>query len=226
MIIKTILAEKKYDGSKSKYEYAVKEVFEPLEIPKKKKQIKLITTHSSYKYLMHLLEGSDFFYDWTDNNQQVFILKKINCDKHNESDAFLPDDSSDTEDASVTLNIIVHHFSQGFDLPAIEHQIGKYSYDSKNRVLKYNGLEERKVSKIESMILKYLIKNLNNLVTRDLLLQQIWKKNDYFCSRSLDVYISKLRKYISKDSEIKIENIRGAGFRLKVPEIKQGAFSS
>jgi DNA-binding response OmpR family regulator len=61
-----------------------------------------------------------------------------------------------------------------------------------------------------------LLNHLNDLMPRELALVKIWNDDNYFTSRSMDVYIAKIRKYLSKDSRIEIENIHGEGFRLIV----------
>ena len=61
-----------------------------------------------------------------------------------------------------------------------------------------------------------LVQHLDDLLPRDIALNKIWRDDNYFTSRSMDVYIAKLRKYLSKDERVKIINIHGEGFRLVV----------
>jgi len=61
-----------------------------------------------------------------------------------------------------------------------------------------------------------LIENKNQTMARDQILLKIWGDNDYFKGRSLDVFITRLRKYLSADSNIKLSNIHGVGFKLEV----------
>ena len=68
----------------------------------------------------------------------------------------------------------------------------------------------------ENELLKMLLNHLNDLMPRELALVKIWNDDNYFTSRSMDVYIAKIRKYLSKDSRIEIENIHGEGFRMIV----------
>ena len=58
--------------------------------------------------------------------------------------------------------------------------------------------------------------NINDLTTREEALIKIWKDDNYFTSRSMDVYVTKIRKYLSRDSNIKIENIHGKGFKFSI----------
>ena len=67
-----------------------------------------------------------------------------------------------------------------------------------------------------SELLKLLCANINQVVSRDLALNQIWNDNNYFTTRSMDVFIAKLRKYLKEDSSLEIINVHGNGFRLLV----------
>lgn len=69
----------------------------------------------------------------------------------------------------------------------------------------------------ESDILHYLFGHKNRLVKREELLTELWGENDYFLGRSLDVFITKIRKYLKEDTEISIENVFGVGFIFNVP---------
>ena len=64
------------------------------------------------------------------------------------------------------------------------------------------------------MLLKLLLVHINDLMPRELALTRIWHDDNYFTSRSMDVYIAKLRKYLDKDQSLKIINVHGEGFRL------------
>ena len=100
-----------------------------------------------------------------------------------------------------------------------EFTLGKFHFDFPLRILSYKDEKEslkHKLSPKEAELLKLLCLNKNNIVPRDLTLKKIWQKNDYFTARSMDVFITKLRKYLEKDENIKIDNIHGNGFRLIV----------
>jgi len=94
---------------------------------------------------------------------------------------------------------------------------GKYKFDFKNQSLTINGKTKRITGK-ESDILHYLSVNQNNVVKREELLKDIWGENYYFFGRSLDVFITKIRKYLREDPDISIENVFGVGFIFNVPE--------
>lgn len=92
-------------------------------------------------------------------------------------------------------------------------KIGKYVLDHDNLQLKFDT-ETLQMTKKEADLLKLLITNKNKIVERGSILERIWGENDYFMGRSMDVFISRLRKYLKQDETLKIENIHGVGFRL------------
>ena len=95
-----------------------------------------------------------------------------------------------------------------------EFKIGKFDFNSKLRHLSFDGGETQKLSPKESKLLKLLATHKNDLMSRELALTKIWRDDNYFTSRSMDVYIAKLRKYLKPDSNVEILNIHGEGFRL------------
>ena len=97
-----------------------------------------------------------------------------------------------------------------------EFVFGEFYFNSKVRELKHKSNPPIKLSPKENKLLELLVLNINDLLTRDIALNKIWRDDTYFTSRSMDVYIAKLRKYLSLDSSIEIINIHGEGFRLLV----------
>jgi len=93
-------------------------------------------------------------------------------------------------------------------------QIGRFSFDFQNQLLEFDS-EQRRLTERESSILKVLCLSKNKVIRREQILTAIWGENDYFAGRSLDVFISKLRKYFSPDPSIRIENIPKVGFILQ-----------
>ncbi|AHW59330.1 DNA-binding response regulator, OmpR family, contains REC and winged-helix (wHTH) domain [Draconibacterium orientale] len=93
--------------------------------------------------------------------------------------------------------------------------IGSYSFDSKLRSISRNG-EKQKLSPKEADLLKLLCQNKNELLSRETALRKIWGEDGYFTARSMDVFITKLRKYLKDDPNIEIKNIHGSGFLLEV----------
>jgi DNA-binding response OmpR family regulator len=90
-----------------------------------------------------------------------------------------------------------------------------------NTVLKYNTLElicgnsKEKLTLKEAQLLKFFIVNKNKILAREDILTEIWGEDDYFLGRSMDVFISRLRKYVSEDKNIDIRTVRGTGFILE-----------
>ncbi len=92
--------------------------------------------------------------------------------------------------------------------------IGSISFDTENFKLIYSDGEEKKLTKKEAKILHLLVENKNKVLTRDIVLNTVWGQDDYFVGRSLDVFITKLRKYLKIDEHVSIDNIHGVGFKL------------
>jgi len=94
-------------------------------------------------------------------------------------------------------------------------EIGKLTFDYSN--LKLIGPEgEKKLTKREAEVLRMLALNQGKILRRDIALKNIWGEDDYFMGRSMDVYITKLRKYLKADKNISIINVHGTGFKLEV----------
>lgn len=110
------------------------------------------------------------------------------------------------------------HFETHNEQSKFEFQIGKFVLNSKLRFLTIEGEEPIKLSPKENELLKMLIVHENDLMPRELALTKIWRDDNYFTSRSMDVYIAKLRKYLRKDPNVEILNVHGEGFRLVVRE--------
>ncbi|WP_111708382.1 response regulator transcription factor [Lutibacter citreus] len=103
---------------------------------------------------------------------------------------------------------------QSIEEDTFEFTIGKFEFNSKLRHLSFDGGEAQKLSPKESKLLKMLAMYKNDLMQRELALTKIWRDDNYFTSRSMDVYIAKLRKYLKADENVEILNIHGEGFRL------------
>jgi len=95
--------------------------------------------------------------------------------------------------------------------------LGKYNFDFHNQSLILNG-KTRRITEKESDIVRYLSENRNIVIKRDKMLEDLWGENDYFLGRSLDVFITKIRKYLGEDPALSIENVFGVGFIFNVPQ--------
>ncbi len=99
-------------------------------------------------------------------------------------------------------------------------QLGKFVFDSQRQVLIYEDSQTKLTTK-ESELLTMLCVHMNEVLERDLALKTIWMEDNYFNARSMDVYITKLRKLLKADPEIEINNVHGRGYRLIVPNVPQ-----
>lgn len=93
--------------------------------------------------------------------------------------------------------------------------LGNYTFDTLNFQLTHPNFK-KVLTKKEAQILKMLCKFTNQVVPRDVVLNAVWGQDDYFVGRSLDVFITKLRKYFKEDKNIQILNIHGIGFKLEL----------
>lgn len=98
-----------------------------------------------------------------------------------------------------------------------EFNIGIFTFDYESMKLT-SANSEQGLTKKEAGLLRLLCVNKNKLLTREYALKTIWGENDYFIGRSMDVFITKLRKYLKADPKISITNVHGTGFKLEVDE--------
>lgn len=96
------------------------------------------------------------------------------------------------------------------------HEIGQFKFNAKLRTLKNALDKEVKLSPKEAALLNMLCQHKNDVLLREKALKQIWTDDNYFTARSMDVYIVKLRKYLSEDHSIEISNLHGNGYSLQV----------
>jgi len=97
------------------------------------------------------------------------------------------------------------------------YSLGKYTFDSFNHELRIDGKRISLTTK-EVELLRVLYSHKNQLITREKTLKAVWGSDNYFIGRSMDVFITKLRKYLKDDPDISIVNVHGTGFRLEVKE--------
>ena len=97
------------------------------------------------------------------------------------------------------------------------YKLGKYSFDYSNQVLDGPSGVKR-LTKKEAEVLRLLCINKNKILRREIALKMIWGEDDYFMGRSMDVYITKVRKFLSDDPNVSITNIHRTGFMLEVNE--------
>ncbi len=93
------------------------------------------------------------------------------------------------------------------------YALGSYNFDYKNLEL-VGPTTKKTLTQKEADLLKLLWKNKNQVLKRGEILVNVWGEDDYFLGRSMDVFISRLRKYLNEDSTLKIENVHGVGFKM------------
>ena len=97
------------------------------------------------------------------------------------------------------------------------YQIGTYLFDYRLRTIEHEG-SKHKLSPKETELLKMLCDNRNELLPRETALKKIWGDDGYFTARSMDVYLTKLRKLFAEDPTVEIKNIHGSGFMLEIKD--------
>jgi DNA-binding response OmpR family regulator len=125
-----------------------------------------------------------------------------------------------TEELSLRIQAILRRCMANFNLEnskeaEVTYQIGLFLYDPKNMILRV-GDEQKVLTRKENALLKLLVENKNQLLTREAALKSVWGDDDYFIGRSMDVFIAKLRKYLKDDPSISITNVHGTGFKLEM----------
>jgi two-component system, OmpR family, response regulator len=107
--------------------------------------------------------------------------------------------------------------SQGGSVPmqADIYQVGNFTFDHRSRLLTNNQLDSKQtLSPKESELLRMLVEQKEDVLPKSLALNRIWGDANYFTTRSMDVYIAKLRKYLTEDPSIQIITVHGSGYRL------------
>lgn len=98
-----------------------------------------------------------------------------------------------------------------------EIQMGSYTFHVKSLLLEHPNKTQR-ITEKEGLLLQFLYQHKNQLIKRDQILNALWENSDFFSGRSMDVFISRLRKYLAADENISIESIRGVGLEFKISE--------
>ena len=93
-------------------------------------------------------------------------------------------------------------------------KINDYTFDFPKQTLQYKGEDLEQLTHREAHLLFHLVKNKNQVLDRTIILNKLWGNDDFFSARSMDVFITKLRKKLKKDNSIQILNVRGFGYKL------------
>tara|TARA_B100000780_G_scaffold109874_1_gene76836 strand:- start:7874 stop:8560 length:687 start_codon:yes stop_codon:yes gene_type:complete len=119
----------------------------------------------------------------------------------------------DTDVLLYKIQAIIGRKSADTEQEVDELTIASFTFMPKIRQLVWEG-EVTRLSPKESELLKMLVAHKNQLLPRSKALLKIWREDNYFTGRSMDVYVAKLRKYLKVDPTLRIENVHGEGFRL------------
>ena len=118
------------------------------------------------------------------------------------------------EELLLKIEIFLKRSQKNKALEKPMYHVGKYAFDPANFTV-YNGIEKISLTQRESELLKLFLDNKNVVLKREEILKSLWGDDDYFMGRSLDVFISRLRKILVNEPGISIENLHGIGFRFK-----------
>ena len=125
----------------------------------------------------------------------------------------------DEEELVVRLNSLLMRLSpdgaQEKGSNKIENRLGDYIFDPELDELRFKDGTVQKLTQREAGVLELLLRNRNELCSHKEILNTLWGKSDFFTKKSLNVFVSHLRKYLSKDSSIRIENVHNQGFVLR-----------
>lgn len=119
------------------------------------------------------------------------------------------------EELLLKIEIFLKRSQKNIPTEKSNYTVGKYQFDNKN-FLVFNDTEKISLTQRESELLKLFLDNKNVVLKREEILKSLWGDDDYFMGRSLDVFISRLRKILANEKGIAIENLHGIGFRFSV----------
>ena len=97
------------------------------------------------------------------------------------------------------------------------YQLASYTFDCIRHVLVRNGVEKKLTNREHDMLLLFC-EYKNRVVERSFILQRVWRKEDFFNARNMDVYITKIRRLFKDDPNVELQNIHGVGYKLVVRE--------
>ena len=121
------------------------------------------------------------------------------------------------EELLLKIEIFLARSKKNSPIETTGYEVGKYRFDTRDYLL-YTGNEKINLTQRESELLKLFLDNKNKVLKREQILTSLWGDDSYFMGRSLDVFISRLRKLLADEKHISIENLHGIGFRFSVRE--------
>lgn len=120
------------------------------------------------------------------------------------------------EELLLRINALLKRVSKEKDEELVDKfEIGDYFFDYTSQIISFKG-QQQKLSTKEAELLRLLCLNKNDVLTREEALVKIWHDDNYFTGRSMDVFLSKLRKYLKEDPNVEIVNVHGRGYKLLV----------
>lgn len=119
------------------------------------------------------------------------------------------------EELLLKIEIFLKRSQKSIPTEKSVYEIGKYQFDTNNFIL-FNETEKITLTQREAELLRLFLDNKNSVLKREQILTSLWGTDDYFMGRSLDVFISRLRKILANESGISIENLHGIGFRFSI----------
>jgi DNA-binding response OmpR family regulator len=122
------------------------------------------------------------------------------------------------EELLLRIRAVLRRSSPASDETPDQFLIGSYEFDSTRQTLQQNGQTQKLTTK-EAELLKVLCLNMNQTLERDAALRTVWHDDSYFTGRSMDVFVSRLRKYLQDDPDVSIINVHGKGFKLVAPNV-------
>jgi len=117
------------------------------------------------------------------------------------------------EELMLKIEIFINRSKKNEHTAKAHYKVSSFLFDASNFILE-NEAGKTVLTQRESELLKYFLDNKNRVLTREQILHAIWGKSDYFLGRSLDVFVSRLRKVFSTDEKVKIENLHSIGFKF------------
>ena len=120
------------------------------------------------------------------------------------------------EELTYRIDAILHRVKGKQRNEEVIVSIGRFTFDRNKQILAKDG-EKRKLTTKESELLSILYEHANDVLPRELALNKIWEDDNRVYARSMDVYITKLRKYLKADEEVEILNVHGEGYKLVIP---------
>ena len=126
------------------------------------------------------------------------------------------------EELTLRIEAIMRRVHSKKTTEQIECKLGSFIYETKKQLLKCPDGEVKKLTTKESELLVLLYQHANEVLQREFALKTIWVDDNYFNARSMDVYITKLRKHLKGDPNVEIINVHGKGYKLVLPSENEG----